>query len=81
MESSCQRRLLAVMSASSCGAPPPYREPSLTLRRAAKTRQGVIEIWRVDGGIQIEIFHPQLAFDICRVAAQRHVQARITHWR
>ena len=44
------------------------------LRRTAQARQGVIQIRRVDGGVQIEIFHPQLAFDIRRVAAQRHVQ-------
>ena len=46
------------------------------LRRTAQARQGVIQIRRVDGGVQIEIFHPQLAFDIRRVAAQRHVQTR-----
>ncbi len=45
-------------------------------RRAAKTRQGVIQIRRVNGGIQVEILHAQLAFDIRRVAAQRHVQPR-----
>ncbi|KAI3492556.1 hypothetical protein L1887_42859 [Cichorium endivia] len=68
-------RLLAVISASSCGASTVPRTFTRPFRRAAQTRQGVVQIRRVDGGVQIEIFHPQLTFDIRRVAAQRHVQA------
>ncbi len=44
-------------------------------RRSAQPRQSIIKIRRIDGGIQIQIFHPQLALDVGGIAAQRHVQA------
>ncbi len=46
------------------------------LRRTTKARQGVIQIRRIDSGVEVELFHAQFAFDIRRVAPQRHVQTR-----
>ncbi|MND96621.1 hypothetical protein D3C80_889200 [compost metagenome] len=44
--------------------------------RPAQARQRVVEVWRINRRIQIEIFNPQLAFDIGGVASQRDVHFR-----
>ena len=44
------------------------------LRRAAQPRQRIIQIGRIDGGIQVEVFHPQLSLHLGAVLTQRQVQ-------
>ena len=39
------------------------------LRRPAEPRQRIIQVRRIDGGVEIKILHPQLAFDISAVRA------------
>ena len=39
------------------------------LRRPAEPRQRIIQVRRIDGGVEIQILHPQLTFDISAVRA------------